>query len=287
MFACGLALAVTLAVDAGAPPRPVSPALLRAPNTLSPEGPPAPRDEDYELRPAKDGTGDVVYEGTTFTARVAPDGVARFVDRKGLQLNRGLSLIPFIPLPMPNGTPSLQGVVVDLLAKRQGAPRPAPRDEPRDPPLPVPNVSRYRPDPREACRRGTPCAFEGDPLPLSVTGRFDLTDELLRINGEDPYRYQKARFLAATRERRAHMAARALAANVSRAAAALTATLGAITCDGRRSIPERRAIIQALRAELDGGTSAGHDARATLDGFVASHFGVDAGADAGVRCDAR
>jgi hypothetical protein len=282
-----LVLAMVLAGDAGAPsvpaaaPRPAAPLLLGTPARKGGAAPPV---EEFPLRPAKDGTGDLIYEAPAFTARVAPDGTARFVDRGGVFLNRGWSLIPFVPLAMPNGTPTLQGAVVDLLSKRRRPPARAPRAEaPRDPPMPVPNMSRYRPDPREACGYGTPCFFQHDPRATltAVAGSFDLTDEILRFNGEDPYRREKALFLAATRERRASMAAHALAADARRATSELVARLEAIACDERRSVSERRAVIEALRGELDGATPEAREAVATIARFVAAHFDA---ADGGARC---
>jgi hypothetical protein len=271
--ATGLALAALLAADGGVGP-PAAPSLVSRPVKAA--------ERTYELRPAKDGTGDLVYEATAFTARVARDGAARFVD-KHIGLAKGWSLIPFIPLPMPSGRPSLQGVVLDFLGKRRGAPpRPPDGNEPPpDPPMPVPNVSRYRPDPREACRYPQACYFQPVPT-VGVTGSFDLTDELLRFNGEDPYRREKALFLAATREQRAGMAARAVAADVRRASAELGATLAAIACDERRSVAERRAVIEALRGELDGDTPAAREAQAAIARFLSTRFD---GADGGVRCD--
>jgi hypothetical protein len=276
-------VAAFAAFDAGAPaPRPSAPSLLLSPSRDG--GASSDRDRGYDLRPAKDGTGDLVYEGTAFTARIARDGTARFID-KGAQLSKGWRLIPFIPLPLPGGTPSLQGVVTDLLARRHPQARAKPNGEPPpDPPLPVPNMSRYRPDPREVCQPGTPCFFEGNERPrtVPVTGTFDLTDELMRLDGQDPYRRDKALFLAETRDLRAGMAARALATDVRRAMGELVARLSAIACDERRSVAERRAVIQALRGELDGNTPAAREAVATISRFLATRFDADGGA----RCPA-
>ena len=47
----------------------------------------------------------------------------------------------------------------------------------------------------------------------------------MRLNGQDPYRYQKAEFLAATRELRIQMAAKMHAHNIQHAAAGLPARL--------------------------------------------------------------
>ena len=71
----------------------------------------------------------------------------------------------------------------------------------------IPEVSRYLPDPREGCR--APCTnFMDLVLPVQVLGRFDVSDELMRAQRPGPDRYQKATFLAATRDLRLQMAAK-------------------------------------------------------------------------------
>jgi hypothetical protein len=236
----------------------------------------------YDLRPAKDGTDDLLYEGPGYTARVRTDGTVRF-DDKSTTLSRGLSLIPFMPLPIPGNPTTLQGVAMEFLGKKRKAPprRTSPRDAP-DPPLPVPNPTRYRPDPREACAYGDPCFWYGDPMLGQVTGRFDATDEIMRFNGKDPYRYEKALFLAGTREVRIGMAVRSLAADVRRAAAELDAKLIEVGCDETRSRAERRAILTALSAELDGDSPAARAAVEKIARFVATH--LDAAPDGGAAC---
>jgi hypothetical protein len=92
---------------------------------------------------------------------------------------------------------------------------------------------------------------------FTVTGTLDLTDELMRLAHEDPYRYQKARFLTATREMRIRMAGHAHAEDVARSRAELPTRLEEIACDQGRSVADRRAIIAALRAELDAATPEG------------------------------
>jgi hypothetical protein len=258
-------------------PPELDPSLIVAPRS----GPTAPGERRFDLRPAKDGSGDLLYDGPGYTAHVRTDGSVRF-DDKGARFNRGWSLIPFMPLPIPGNPSTLQGVAIDFLTRRKKAPppkdAPSPRDAP-DPPLPVHNMSRYRPDPREVCRPGDPCFWEGAPLP-GLPGQFDATDEIMRFNGKDPYRYDKAVFLTGTRELRVGMAVRSLAASVRRASAELDATLVAVGCDEGRSRAERRAILKALRAELNGDTPAARAAVAKIDRFVDTHF--DAPPDGGV-----
>jgi hypothetical protein len=266
-------------------PAPAGPPQLDPSLIIGPAPRPGGGERRYDLRPAKDGTGDLLDEAPGYTAHVKTDGTVRFAD-KGASFARGLSLIPFMPLPIPGNPSTLQGVAVDLLSRKRKPPQrpgPSPRDAP-DPPLPVHNPSRYRPDPREACAYGDPCFWYGNPLLSSAPGQFDATDEIMRFNGKDPYRYDKALFLAGTREVRIGMAVRALADDVRRAAAVLDGKLIDVGCDETRSRGERRAILSALSAELDGDTPAARAAVEKIRRFIAAHLGdaPDAGAACGV-----
>jgi hypothetical protein len=274
MSAIGLMLALALSAqaDAGAPP----PAnlFLVAPKKNAP-----PADRQYELRRAKDGSGDLVYEAPGFTARIARDGAARFVD-KHLSLIGPWSALK--PSPSPQGTSSLQGLFFDVLSGRAPK-RSQPSAEPPPGPVPlVPTASPYRPDPREACTYPRPCFFEAAVVLVGAAGAADLTDELMRLHGQDPYRFEKAKFLEATSKLRGGLAARALAENVRRAQAELPARLEAIACDASRSVRERRATIEALRDEMAGDTPAARDAAATIARFLAERFD----GERAVRCPA-
>src|SRR4029077_1322746 len=114
-------LQVVLA-DAGAAPqqddRP-SPALLAPrPRQASAEGM-----RRIDLKDAKDGSGDLVYEETTFTARIAPDGSVSFKDRRV----SNPSLLPFLPMRTQFGVPSLQSSLKGLL-KGKHPPAPGPSE---------------------------------------------------------------------------------------------------------------------------------------------------------------
>jgi hypothetical protein len=67
---------VVLVAVFGQSPEVVSPVAPRpVPKLLAPlPAPRPPADEDIVLRPAGDGSGDLVYEGNGIRARVAPDG---------------------------------------------------------------------------------------------------------------------------------------------------------------------------------------------------------------------
>jgi hypothetical protein len=273
-----LALGPDAGVPAAASPGPDSPQRPRPPlNLLAPVvGGGADRwaakPETYELRPSTDGSGDLLYDEAGFSVRIARDGAVKFRDRRVGML--GL-LEPFLPKSGPRNVPSLFATINSLAHKRD-IPQADDMAQTEDRYLIIPNQSRYRPDPREACRA---CERPVDVVLPGVAGRFDLSDELVRFSHQDPYRYQKAKFLAATRDRRVEMAAKAHAHNLERALAELPASLEHIACDDGRSRPERRAIIERLRDELDGASTEAHAAAETISRFLTQRFGAS---DAGV-----
>jgi hypothetical protein len=275
MAALTMTLALVLAAADGGAPAAGPPSLL-AP---LPSEPSVAADRPFELKRAKNG--DLVYEGPDFTARIAPDGTASFSE-KGVSVEKGLSLFPWAPMP-PRGGPTLQSTISDLLHHRKprsSAPDASPR--PGYQPL-IPQMSPYRPDPSEACKYPRACYFDAGIVVVGVGGHFDLTDELMRLGGQDPYRQEKAKFLAVTAELRGGLAARALAANLRRATAELPGTLERIACDGNRSVRSRRATIIALRDELNGETQAARDAAVTISRFLEARFD----GDRAVRCPAK
>lgn len=252
-----IALTLSANVDAGV-----------APTDSSSRGP-LPPSADYELRRGKGGTGDLIYDATGFTARVARDGSVTFRDK---HLTVSLALLPHLGRgAVPSGVPSLESILRGHGAKRAEATPVSAQEQSAlyGSRLPIPTVTPYRPDPREACQYPQPCFFNASLLPLSIKGGFDLTDELMRLGGQDPYRYAKAQFLAGTREMRIRMAARAHADDLRNSVTGLPAELDAIACDGRLTISERRAIIEALGAELDAATSEGRAAQAEIARFLA------------------
>jgi hypothetical protein len=275
-----VALPVLLAADAGGGAVPAAPATVPAapasngadtssPNLLAPVPPPPQRTvetERVELKDAKDGTGDLVYEASGFTARIAPDGSVRFTEKRAT----GLSALPWLPMGAQMGVPSLQSSLKMLLKGKAPPPRtPTEIDQGLAPPETkqlIPDVSRYRPDAREGCRA---CPNFGEvAVPFQGLGRFDLTDELTRFSGKDPNRQQKAMFLASTRDRRIEMAVRTHAANIRRARAELPAQLQAIACNDRLTYKERRAILVALGKEMDPATPEGAASAKAINTFV-------------------
>jgi hypothetical protein len=238
---------------------------------------------DYELR--RGAGGELVYDGAGFTARIARDGTVSFRDK-----HLTLTLLPLFPHARgPHGpitsVPSLESVI----RGRGKVPAPPPPDVVEQSStaygarLPVPTVTPYRPDPREACSYPAPCFFAAAVVFVSVNGQFDVTDELMRLAGQDPYRFAKARFLAGTRDLRVRLAARAHAEDLRRSIADLPARLVEIACDDGRSLRERRAVLEALAAELDIGSAEGREAAQTIGRLLA---GLERN-DGGVFCPAR
>jgi hypothetical protein len=234
------------------------------PSLLTPVQAPAPEPvPELVLQPADDGSGDLIHDGRGFRARVAPDGGVKFDDKQVT----GVTPLPWLPQPVPYGVPSLQSTLRMALQGKPPPPAPAP-DTSGPPPETtsvIPEVSRYRPDPRESCRTCTIDYLQ--PALVSALGRFDVGDEIARLNGEDPHRVEKARFLAATRDARVQMAATAHAQNVRQAMAELPARLDAIACDARLSTAQKHATLVALRDEMN--TSAeGREAADRISTFL-------------------
>src|SRR5262245_13954285 len=106
------------------------------------------RVDRVDLKETKDGSGDLVYEATRFTARIAPDGSVSFKDKRVSDY----TVLPFLPMRTQFAVPSLQSSFKQLL-KGRPPPEPGPSelDQGRAPPETkqlIPDVSRYRPDTR-------------------------------------------------------------------------------------------------------------------------------------------
>ena len=266
-------LADPAAARAQAPP-------AKAPSLLAPlPAPPAKPAEAYELRRAEDGSGDLLYRAPGFDARIHRDGSVSFTDR-----HISFTFFPWLPYRTNAGTPTLQSLLRGALANPAPAPgvykgskgvagatRGGVRDY--DPaPAYVPGISPFRPDPNEGCRYPKPCFFDASVVLLSVAGTFDLTDELMRLGGQDPYRYEKARFMKGTGELRSRLAARAHADDLRAASDQLPRHLEDIAGDRNLTPAERRATIEALGLEMDATTPEGRKARALIDAFVRARF---------------
>ena len=237
-------LLILLAPDAGVSPRP---SFLPTPTAVSQE----PR---YRLKPTRDGGYE--YEDTRFKAVVAPDGRVSFDDRR---VSSKWQIIPVFPRNHPPGTPTLESTLRDLLRKRKTPPPPPPEPPIADrPPASGPLTERDRRR-MEEYNRFIPV--------MATTGTADLTDEYYRMLGEDPYRYEKARFLSSTLEMRMKMAAEAQVHDLRRSLHDLPVRLERLWKDTAHPPAARRLIICALHSELRRDEK-GREANAVINTFV-------------------
>ena len=116
---------------------------------------------------------------------------------------------------------------------------------------------------------------------LNTTGKFDLTDALGRLHGEDPYRDEKARFLAETWELRIQMAVQSSLENMRTEQANLPKHLRAIACNDGRPKEDRKAILEALQSEMDNGLAEGKRASEQVRAFLTDWLGPR---DGGALC---
>jgi hypothetical protein len=208
----------------------------------------------YPLRASGDG---YVYVTPRFDARVARDGVVTFSEKHGsASLSSPTSLSK---LPRPRG-PTLESTLRDALGKR--------RRKKAEPPAAPPPPEYDRKIPQiELCPPTSSCYFPPTTNAVEVRGSFDLTDEIMRSYGQDPHRYEKARFLSATFEFRIKMAIEARKADLKAALEELPGRLDELLADERYSPRERRRILYELWYETDQ-TPEGEKAAAAIVAFI-------------------
>jgi hypothetical protein len=190
---------------------------------------------EYRLRQVGEG---YLYVSPRFEARVGRDGLVNFKDRRG-----SITFPFFDKVPLPRG-PTLESTVRDYLGKRRGR-----KNEP--PPEPEPEPYWRRMEPSEVCPPRSPCYVPETATAIKVRGSFDLTDEIMRGLGQDPYASEKARFLSATFEFRIKLAIAARRADLKREIGKLPERLDELLGDGRYSARERRRILYELWRETD------------------------------------
>jgi hypothetical protein len=97
---------------------------------------------------------------------------------------------------------------------------------------------------------------------------FDVTDEIMRLSGEDPYRARKARFLADTAEWRLRLAHAQRDRSKGAALAGLEGQLLAAWKHHGLTGPERRRVLFNLWLEMDQASPEGRQGAATVIRFV-------------------
>lgn len=105
-----------------------------------------------------------------------------------------------------------------------------------------------------------------------LSGGFDVTDLMMKGRHQDPYRYEKEKFLESTAKLRAQLSRAARQARLESSLAALPSHLEQIWGDVSRSPRERRQELYAIWREAAGSDdevgAAGRKARATVEAFI-------------------
>ena len=105
-----------------------------------------------------------------------------------------------------------------------------------------------------------------------LSGGFDLTDLAMKGHKQDPYRYEKEKFMENTSKLRGELTARARKDRLESSLAALPSHLEQLWGDGSRSARDRRAVLFAMWREAAGSDdevgTAGRKARATIEAFI-------------------
>jgi len=101
--------------------------------------------------------------------------------------------------------------------------------------------------------------------------RFDVTDEIMRLDGQDPARAEKANFLEATSGLRMTLASAAHEENERAAITELPARLDGLLRDDRYPPPEKARLLRAMWDELADGQD-GDQARAVIRAFARAHL---------------
>lgn len=105
-----------------------------------------------------------------------------------------------------------------------------------------------------------------------TSGSFDVTDLFMKGKKQDPYRYEKEKFLAATAAKRAELQRRFRAEQLEASLAMLPRNLERIWNDPRKSAHARRDAIYKLWRDIETGddlsNEAGNEARKIIITFI-------------------
>ena len=255
-----VALPVLLAADAEAKAPPVPPAeagAAPAPGRPCFARPPTGATRNVrriDLEPAKDGSGDLLYEATSFSARIAPDGTVTFKDKRITDFSCSPTCSEAHPAGRPvaavvNGDVSQGKGAAGGAALRAGPGPAATGDDQADP--------RHLTLPARSAR-GLPQLPSFDTCNSTPpAGGIDRRDRSLLGQGPEPL--SEGDVPGGDRDRRTEMAVKALAVNIRRAAAELPARLQAVACDERLPHGERRRDPRRAGARDGRRHARGHD----------------------------
>ncbi|HWE30061.1 MAG TPA: hypothetical protein VHB97_18755 [Polyangia bacterium] len=105
-----------------------------------------------------------------------------------------------------------------------------------------------------------------------LSGGFDITDIAMRAKKQDPYRYEKERFMELTGKLRGELSARAQRDRLEASLASLPAHLESVWADTTLSAKDRRRIVYQMWREASGNDvdlgPAAKKARKTIEAFV-------------------
>jgi hypothetical protein len=105
-----------------------------------------------------------------------------------------------------------------------------------------------------------------------LSGGFDLTDIAMKAKKQDPYRYEKEKFMETTSKLRGELSTKARRDRLESSLAGLPEHLEQIWGDLSRSAVDRRRVLFAMWKEAAGSDEelgpAGKKARSTIEGFI-------------------
>ncbi len=193
-----------------------------------------PNQGEYLLRPV--AGGGYVYDDNQFVARVAPDGHVTFTDKHIRFEVRVFGVLTDKYRRAGDNRPSLIQALEQVV-----------RGDPDRPTSPLLEVCTQPVDMRLSGM--APCVLAL--TPISITGTFDLSDEMLRMTGQGWHKYEKAKFLSATFDFRVRLAAARQARLLREALADIPDRLDGLWRDPTFTPRERRRIMCLLWAEVN------------------------------------
>jgi hypothetical protein len=105
-----------------------------------------------------------------------------------------------------------------------------------------------------------------------LSGGFDITDLAMKGRHQDPYRYEKEKFMESTSKLRNELTTKARRSQLESSLAALPTHLDRVWSDLERPARERRGLLYAMWKEAAGSDdevgAAGRKARATIEAFI-------------------
>lgn len=105
-----------------------------------------------------------------------------------------------------------------------------------------------------------------------LSGGFDVTDLIMKSRHQDPYRYEKERFMDETAKLRTQLKQAARRARLEASLETLPTTLERLWSDARRTPRQRRSLLYSMWRDAAGSQadvgSAGQKARALIEAFI-------------------